>query len=189
MSDNDGGAQYSIRAVSQATGLSVETLRAWERRYGIVGPKRDLSGHRVYSACDVSRLRRLRETTDRGHPIGKIAHLSDEELGCLLSDRESDQAGSEAAQAFVARILAAVEEYGTQECDTAIAMAFALLPAEEVVRDVLSPVLRETANAGTAGNFPSPRSGCCRARYGAWSAGCSTPSARWRMDRRWCSPR
>jgi DNA-binding transcriptional MerR regulator/methylmalonyl-CoA mutase cobalamin-binding subunit len=153
MSDNDGGAQYSIRAVSQATGLSVETLRAWERRYGIVGPKRDVSGHRVYTAYDVSRLRRLRETIDRGHPIGKIAHLSDEELGCLLSDRESDHAGSEAARAFVARILAAVEDYGTQECDTAIAMAFALLPAEEVVRDVLSPVLRETGERWHRGEF------------------------------------
>lgn len=52
MADNDG-ALYSIRAVSQATGLTVETLRAWERRYGIIEPKRDPSGHRIYTACDV----------------------------------------------------------------------------------------------------------------------------------------
>jgi DNA-binding transcriptional MerR regulator/methylmalonyl-CoA mutase cobalamin-binding subunit len=152
MADNDG-AEYSIRAVSQATGLSVETLRAWERRYGIIGPRRDVSGHRVYSACDITRLRRLRETTDRGHPIGKIAHLSDQELGSLLSDRDSDHAASEASRAFLARILSAVEEYSTEQCDTAIAMAFALLPADDVVRDVLSPALRETGERWHRGDF------------------------------------
>ena len=32
---------YSIKAVARATGLTVETLRAWERRYGVVHPVRD----------------------------------------------------------------------------------------------------------------------------------------------------
>ena len=150
MADNDG-ALYSIRAVSQATGLTVETLRAWERRYGIIEPKRDPSGHRIYTACDVSRLRRLRESTDRGHPISKIAHLSDEDLISLLSDRDSDS--GMAARAFVQRILCAVEKYRSDECDAAIAMAFALLPAVDVVRDVLSPVLRETGERWHRGEF------------------------------------
>jgi DNA-binding transcriptional MerR regulator len=139
--------------VAQATGLTVETLRAWERRYGIIEPKRDDSGHRMYTAWDVSRLRRLRETTDRGHPISKIAHLSDEDLACLLSDRAADHAVSAAARAFVERIMAAVEGYRTEECDTAISMAFALLPVDDVVRDVLSPVLRETGERWHRGEF------------------------------------
>jgi DNA-binding transcriptional MerR regulator len=153
MADNEGGAHYSIRAVAQATGLTVETLRAWERRYGIIEPKRDGSGHRVYTACDVNRLRRLRETTDRGHPISKIAHLSDLDLAGLLSDRDADHAVDGAARAFAERIMAAVESYRIGECDAAISMAFALLPADEVVRDVLSPVLRETGERWHRGEF------------------------------------
>jgi DNA-binding transcriptional MerR regulator/methylmalonyl-CoA mutase cobalamin-binding subunit len=153
ISDREASAGYSIKAASQATGLTVETLRAWERRYGIIEPKRDVSGHRIYTACDVSRLRRLRETTDRGHPIGKIAHLSNEDLTCLLDDRDADHPHRNAAQMLVARILSSVERYLPEECDQSIAMAFALLPACEVIREVLSPALREVGERWRGGEF------------------------------------
>jgi DNA-binding transcriptional MerR regulator/predicted component of type VI protein secretion system len=153
MSDGDPGAQYSIKAVAVATGLSVETLRAWERRYGIVDPRRDPSGHRVYTGGDVARLRRLRETTERGHPIGKIAHLSDAELNCLLAERREDHPHAAAAQALAVRILAAIAKYDLEECDQAIAMAFALLPVADVITEVLSPVLREVGERWYRGEF------------------------------------
>jgi DNA-binding transcriptional MerR regulator len=153
MSDNEGGSQYSIKAVAVATGLSVETLRAWERRYGIVEPRRDCSGHRIYSCTEVARLRRLRETTDRGHPIGKIAHLSDADLGSLLADRREDHPNSAPAHALALRILAAVERYDIEECDQTIAMAFALLPIADVVSEVLSPVLQEVGERWRRGQF------------------------------------
>ena len=75
---------YSIKAVSQATGLTVETLRAWERRYRAVVSRRDDTGRRVYAADDVLRLRRLREATERGHPIGRLVALDARALGELL---------------------------------------------------------------------------------------------------------
>jgi DNA-binding transcriptional MerR regulator len=153
MSDNDGISQYSIKAAAVATGLSVETLRAWERRYGIVEPKRDGSGHRVYTGADVARLRRLRETTDRGHPIGKVAHLTDAELNSLLVDRHEDHPNVAASQALGTRILAAIEKFDLEECDQAIAMAFALLPVGDVISEVLSPVLREVGERWHRGEF------------------------------------
>src|SRR5512134_2686564 len=84
----NSSAMYSIKAVSQATGLTVETLRAWERRYRAVVPVRDDLGRRVYRAEDVLRLRRLREATDRGHPIGRLVHLDDTSLAGLLHEPE-----------------------------------------------------------------------------------------------------
>jgi DNA-binding transcriptional MerR regulator/methylmalonyl-CoA mutase cobalamin-binding subunit len=146
-------AVYSIKAVAQATGLSVATLRAWERRYGVIEPKRGLSGHRLYTADEVSRLRRLRETTDYGHPIGKIAHLSNEELGDLVRDRRSDHTDRGAAKMLCARILRAVEQYLPAECDQSIALAFALLPAVEVIREVLAPALRAVGERWRCGDF------------------------------------
>ena len=68
---------YSIKAVSQATGLTVETLRAWERRYAWSCRERDDLGRRVYRPEDVLRLRRLREATERGHPIGRLVQLDE----------------------------------------------------------------------------------------------------------------
>lgn len=153
MAAADGTAEYSIKAVAQATGLSVATLRAWERRYNIVEPRRDLSGHRVYTACDVARLRRLRETTDRGHPIGKVAHLADEALEYLLTDERPASGNGSASRGFVARILRSVERYDPDECDQAIALAFALLPVSEVVSDVLSPSLWEVGDRWHRGEF------------------------------------
>ena len=71
---------FTIKAVSQATGVSIETLRAWERRYWVVEPQRDPNGRRSYSPPDVIRLRKLREATERGHAISKLARFTDEEL-------------------------------------------------------------------------------------------------------------
>jgi DNA-binding transcriptional MerR regulator len=153
MAETETGTQYSIKAVAVATGLSVETLRAWERRYRIVEPQRTSTGHRVYTSRDVARLRVLRETTDRGHPIGKIAHLSDAELGSLLTDRHEDHPNQAPASALSARILAAIERYDMDECDQALAMAFALLPIADVVSEILSPVLREVGDRWHRGVF------------------------------------
>jgi len=153
MSDRDDSAEYNIKAVSQATGLSTETLRAWERRYGLIEPRRDPSGHRLYTAYDVMRLRRLREITDRGHPIGKVAHLSDEDLGLLLAQTPAESADTAAATTLVERILRATERYHPTDCDQVIAMSFALLPAAEVVRKILSPALREVGDRWHRGEF------------------------------------
>ena len=59
--------RYPIRAVSKLTGISVDTLRAWERRYAVVDPERDERG-RLYSDADVERLRLLRQAVERATP-------------------------------------------------------------------------------------------------------------------------
>ena len=133
---------YSIKAVAQATGLTVETLRAWERRYGIVVPGRDAGGRRVYRAEDVLRLRRLREATERGHPIGRLAGLSDDVLASVL-DESSDRRTRAASNAFVARILEAAQRFRTAECEQALTLAIAMLPPQQLVSEVLQPLLRE----------------------------------------------
>jgi DNA-binding transcriptional MerR regulator len=143
---------YSIKAVSQATGLTVETLRAWERRYGIVVPNRDQTGRRVYRADDVLRLRRLREATERGHPIGRLAELSEESLAQLLDDAP-DRRSRATSSAFVERILEAAQQYRSAECEQALTLAIAMLPPQRLVSDVLQPLLREVGERWHRGEF------------------------------------
>jgi len=133
---------YSIKAVAQATGLTVETLRAWERRYRVVTPVRDASGRRVYRSDDVLRLRRLREATERGHPISRLAPLSDERLVALL-DAPDDRRAEGAASALVARILEAAAQFRAAECEQAVTLAVAVLPPSQLVSEVLQPLLHE----------------------------------------------
>lgn len=143
---------YSIKAVARATGLTVETLRAWERRYGVVNPVRDAAGRRVYRPEDVLRLRRLREGTERGHPISRLAPLSDERLATLL-DAQTDERGQGVGQAFVERILEAASEFRAAECEQAVTLAVAMLPPQRLVSDVLQPLLLEVGNRWHRGEF------------------------------------
>jgi DNA-binding transcriptional MerR regulator len=144
---------YSIKATSQATGLSVETLRAWERRYRVVEPQRDASGRRAYGPADVLRLRRLREATDRGHPIGRLAALSEESLSRLLSESPRSVARENAPNAFVTRLLEAARSYDATECEQALVLAIALLEPRQLASEVLHPVLLEVGRRWHSGEF------------------------------------
>ena len=74
-----GPARYPIRAVSRLTGIGIDTLRAWERRYAAVTPPRDDRG-RMYTEADVARLRLLNGAVEQGHSIGRLAGLSNDQL-------------------------------------------------------------------------------------------------------------
>ncbi|HEX3236266.1 MAG TPA: MerR family transcriptional regulator [Gemmatimonadales bacterium] len=84
-----------MRLVAVRTGLTPHVLRAWERRYGVVSPARTEGGQRLYSDLDIERLRLLRQLTDRGHAIGRIASLPIAELARL----DEDTGGAEEAAA------------------------------------------------------------------------------------------
>lgn len=66
---------YRTGTAARLSGIPVATLRVWERRYDVVGPRTSASGHRRYTADDVSRLALIKQLVDMGHPIGTIAHL------------------------------------------------------------------------------------------------------------------
>jgi len=74
---------YRSGVAARLAGLSVETLRVWERRYDLSGTRRSASGQRLYTADQVQRLGLLKQLVDRGHPIGQLAHLSTDELRTL----------------------------------------------------------------------------------------------------------
>ncbi len=72
--------RYRIGAVSRITGIGVETLRAWERRYAAVVPKRTDTGDRIYSRDDIAKLLLLKTLVDASISISSIASLNLEEL-------------------------------------------------------------------------------------------------------------
>lgn len=77
----------SIGAVERDTGLSKDTLRVWERRYGFPQPERDQFGERLYPQAQVDKLRLLKRLIDRGHRPGKLVGRSVHELLELASLR------------------------------------------------------------------------------------------------------
>jgi len=82
-SANDG--LLSIGALSTATGVPVETIRTWERRYGFPVAERKPSGHRVYALSTVARLRRIAQAIARGHRAAEAVSASEAALESLLA--------------------------------------------------------------------------------------------------------
>lgn len=70
-----GERLYRIHVVSELVGISENLIRAWERRYAIVTPKRSPSGFRAYTDFDVEVLRRVKQHTKEGIAIGDVVGL------------------------------------------------------------------------------------------------------------------
>jgi DNA-binding transcriptional MerR regulator len=81
----------SIAAVERDTGLSKDTLRVWERRYGFPAPGRDSLGERAYPLAQVEKLRIVKRLLDAGHRPGRIVPLAIDELQ-ELTEKTVDQA-------------------------------------------------------------------------------------------------
>lgn len=82
----------SIAAVERDTGLSKDTLRIWEKRYGFPAPVRDAQGERCYPMEQVERLRLIKRLLDVGHRPGRVVNLPPEDLQ-TLADRSADAQG------------------------------------------------------------------------------------------------
>lgn len=78
---------FPIRDVSLKTGVNSVTLRAWERRYGLIKPVRTEKGHRVYSEQDISDIKKILSWLDKGVSIGKVKPL--------LNNEDNHNVGSE----------------------------------------------------------------------------------------------
>ncbi len=134
---------YSVKAASQHTGLTPETLRAWERRYKAVIPARDDSGRRMYSHDDMLRLQLLRQATELGHPIRRVAQLGEPALKDLLSDRPDANGSKVPHNAFCEGLLDAAMGFDQRLCTQEISRAQTLYEPDVLVREILGPALRE----------------------------------------------
>jgi DNA-binding transcriptional MerR regulator len=143
MPTDDGASEtpkYLIGRVTKLTGLSVDVVRVWERRYGAVRPARSGGGTRLYSDADIRRLRRLRQAVDGGHSISQAAKLSESELDELIADA---QPSIEAADPYLAvreRFIEAVGAMDVVAADQELARAATLFPVRDVVKQIIAPI-------------------------------------------------
>ena len=136
-------ARYPIRAVAKATGLSLDTLRAWERRYQAVVPERSARG-RQYTAEDIERLLLLAKLVDKGHAIGGVAILPNEELKELLAPQPSPAIHeTPSAQDFIQPVLAAIEHFDSAGATDELGRLAATLSPRDLVYQVVVPLMRE----------------------------------------------
>lgn len=77
--------QYAISEVSEKTGVNTVTLRAWQRRYGLLNPTRTEKGHRLYSDSDIEKIQAILVWLDKGVSIGKVKPLLEQSPSNVVS--------------------------------------------------------------------------------------------------------
>ena len=68
-------AYYSIGDVAERCGINPVTLRAWQRRYGLLKPQRSEGGHRLFDEEDIQRIEEIKRWISNGIPVGKVKAL------------------------------------------------------------------------------------------------------------------
>jgi len=164
-------ATYNLGVVVQKTGLKPDTLRAWERRYGLPDPARSEGGHRLYSQKDINLVEWLIERQEEGLRIGQAANLwkelqaagrdpyqeyplesAEQEEYLPGQDRlyggdSSSPAGREAEESYAAvrkSWLEAALNFNEQKAERILTEAFSRFPIEGVWEEIVSPALVET---------------------------------------------
>jgi DNA-binding transcriptional MerR regulator/methylmalonyl-CoA mutase cobalamin-binding subunit len=145
---------YPLRTVARLTGLTPDLIRAWERRYGVVSPRRGPRGARLYTVEDVAHLRLLARVVAAGRAIGDVARLGRRELESLAGATLRLGADVEAAgDGIVERALAAVQTFDAGALDRRLGEALLALGSGAFIRRVASPLLREVGKRWSEGTF------------------------------------
>lgn len=141
----------SIGALASATGIPVETLRTWESRYAFPIPERKPSGHRVYSAALIPRLRRIAEALARGHRAGHAVTATDAQLAQLLNVTPAPRHGTsrEPLAASLPAMLEAVRAFDADRLTRMLLSESARRSAVEFMEQCIAPLLKELGEAWT----------------------------------------
>jgi MerR family transcriptional regulator, light-induced transcriptional regulator len=152
----DKAPVYTIKTVVHVTGITPATLRAWERRYGVLAPGRSEGGYRLYSERDIATLIWLKNEVDAGVAISRAVALlemhhqagDEPELGVKLDLAAGQPAVTASAGVRNARtigddLLNALMAFQEGEAEGLLAEAFALHPVEQVLEQVITPTLVE----------------------------------------------
>jgi len=132
----------NIAALHRRTGVSPDTIRKWEQRYGVLRPDRTAGGQRRYSEEDVARVKWLKARIEEGYRIGEAAAL----LG---------SAGIAAATADELRVelVAAAGRSDVPAVASAVEQALLIEPVERAFADVLGPALIEVGEKWAKGEL------------------------------------
>jgi DNA-binding transcriptional MerR regulator/methylmalonyl-CoA mutase cobalamin-binding subunit len=135
--DSDPGL-VPIGTVAELTGVNPITLRAWERRHGLIRPRRTATGRRMYSPADVALIRQIVDLLDRGMRIGQV--------GAELAAEEERRADPESATqdpwaVHRVRMTDAIVRFDEDELEESYNAALSLYSIDDVTRELLTPLL------------------------------------------------
>ena len=159
---------YTMKTVVQQTGITPTTLRAWERRYGILQPIARDGGYRLYSEHDIALLRWLKGQVESGVNIGRavaLLALKRQEAAAPPSppavrfrpspepEVSAPRTHTRHTDAITAELLNSLLAFCETRAGMILSEAFALYPVEVVTEHIIVPALIESGNRWQQGSI------------------------------------
>ncbi len=152
---------YTIKEAARLSGVTEASLRAWERRYGVVVPQRNESGYRVYSREDLAAVSTMRRLVESGWSAAQAASAvrtgsvpADAEPAVVAHDPEwvpSHALEEPDAATFSHLFVSAATRLDTAGVEDSLDAGFALGSFEYVVDSWLFPTLQLLGNGWASG--------------------------------------
>jgi methylmalonyl-CoA mutase cobalamin-binding subunit len=144
-----------IAAVEREVGISKDTLRAWERRYGFPQPQRDALGGRSYPLAQVQRLRAVKRLLDAGWRAGRVVALPPNKLAQLALRLDAPAAaGARADDRAWRPLFDAVQRADVPALRAGLGRAASRLGLRGLIVQVLTPLTAEVGQAWLDGSLP-----------------------------------
>jgi methanogenic corrinoid protein MtbC1 len=138
---------YEIHEVSQLTGLAPARLRAWERRYEVVRPRRLPNGYRVYTGEQVALLRAYARLVAAGERIGDLASQPPEAVLARLEAQAGD--GSP-----LGALMGAIRDFDRERLEALVAQQLSLRGLTDFASEVVLPLAQAVGDAWAVGQLP-----------------------------------
>lgn len=133
--------KYNIKAVSKLLGIQSGTLRAWERRYHVIAPKRNEAGHRLYTEEHLKTLKWLIDKVENGFTISQAINLLEEgevsfEVQGRIKTNETDH-----SMDLMDKLKHALLTFDENQANLLLNEAFSLYTVEKVVAEIIGTLL------------------------------------------------
>lgn len=125
-----------IREVARLTGVNPVTLRAWERRHGLLLPHRTAKGHRLYAPDQIQRVQDILHWLARGASVGQVRELL---------ERQPTVAPQGDWQMRCQQLIDAITQLSSRGLDQHLNQVMALYPAVTLCEHLLAPLLAQLA--------------------------------------------
>ncbi|OLS65023.1 MerR family transcriptional regulator [Pseudomonas putida] len=126
-----------IREIARLTGVNPVTLRAWERRYGLVVPQRTSKGHRLYSSDQVQRIQAIVSWLNRGVAVSQVLPLLDSDPSPATQNSGDDW------NVLSTQLTNSIAHLGERQLDQQFNQAMALYPASTLCEQLLLPLFAQ----------------------------------------------
>ncbi len=144
---------HQIKTVSRITGVNVDTIRSWERRYALLQPIRDEGGRRLYSQADIDRLNLIATLVKNGHAISLLAGMETAILETMVRDLAPEKMPVSAAATVLTELNEAIGAGDDERFRRGFSSALLNLPPAFAAESVFAPALHRIGNAWAAGEI------------------------------------